>query len=123
MSLDNSVISNFGDPELLAVNRDDQPQRVVNGRIMPGSTTQLEVTAAVQPLRGMEIMMFPETDRVRQSYKVYSTDPLLIGSVKGKTKSDVVTYQDNAFEVVSVERWVLDDFVYYKSIMRRIDDK
>lgn len=123
MSLDNSVISNFGDPEQLVVNRDDQPQKVINGRIVPSETTQLEVTAAIQPLKGMEILMFPEADRLRQSYKVYSTTELKVGSLKQKTKSDVVVYQDLAFEVVSVERWVMDDFVYYKSIVRRIDDK
>lgn len=126
MSLTASIIDDFA--QEIVVNRDDQPQTILNGKIVPASTRQFKIIAAVQPLKGNEILMFEEADRLRQSIKLYSYDELKVLDEKHKTKADLIVYNDTTFEIVSVERWVDstdpasdDDFVYFKSIGRRVD--
>jgi hypothetical protein len=119
MSLAKSVIEDFA--EDITVNRDDVPQTILNGVIVPAKTRQFKIRASVQPLKGAEIMMFEEADRIRQSVKVYSYEPLTILDEVQKTKADIIQYNDTLFEIVSVERWVDCGFIYYKSIARRKD--
>ena len=119
--MDAGLIEDFG--EMISVKRQVTSQEVVNGHIQQGQYTELQVLASVQPMRGQELVMLPEADRLKSNYKVYSTQELKTINPVAKTGSDVITYQDTAFEIVAVERWVLDDYVYYKSIARRIDDK
>lgn len=126
MSLTASIIDDFA--QEIIVNRDDQPQTILNGKIVPATTRQFAMIAAVQPLKGNEILMFEEADRLRQSIKIYSYTELKVLDEKRKTKADLIVYADTTFEIVSVERWVDsmasesdDDFIYFKSIGRRVD--
>lgn len=123
MSLARSVIEDFA--EDLVVNRDDVPQTVLNGVILPAKTRQFTIRASVQPLKGAEILMFEEADRIRKTVKIYSYDTLVIIDEVKKTKADIVQYNDELYEVISVERWVdtqIDrNFIYFKSIARRKD--
>lgn len=119
-TLTNSIIDDFG--EQVLVMRDDLPQSVVNGVIVPASNLrEFSVIASVQPLRGQELLMFPETDRIRQSVRLYSYSELKIIDEALKTKADYVQWRNILFEIVSVETWVDGDFVYFKSIGRRKD--
>lgn len=118
-TLTKSVIDDFS--ETITVFRDDEPQRVVNGVIVPAATRELQLVASVQPMRGAELLMFPEGDRVRQTVKLYSYDELKIIDEAAKLKADYFEYNNTVFEVVSVERWFDADFIYYKSIARRKD--
>lgn len=118
-TLTNSIIDDFA--EAITVIRDVIPQSNVNGVVIPGKIKQFTCTASVQPLKGQELLMFAEADRLRQSIKLYTYVELALIDEVLKTKADMVQYNNTLFEIVSVERWVDGDFIYYKSIARRKD--
>ena len=103
--------------ELLTVKRFASGLRVA-GRFQTGASSTFTITANVQPLAARDMAFLPESGRdVRAAVKIYSKEPLNVGSDVTSTRGDVITYQGEAYEVKqSSGRKQLLGLAHYESI-------
>lgn len=65
----------------------------VNGKWVEGTETEVEIQVNIQPVKPHELLQFPEADRSREWYKVYSA-------------SDMRTDREGA------DGWEADEFMF-----------
>jgi hypothetical protein len=70
-------------------------------------------------LKGSEVLILPEGERVKKTYKLYTYDELRVANDLTKQQADVVQFNGENFKVIKSELWVDDDVTYYKSLMQR----
>ncbi len=87
----------------------------VDGFLIEGTETQINIEASVQPATGKETMLLPENRRETEHYKIY-TDTELFTAEKGSSQSpDRVVYVGNDYEVTKLGRWqngIINHFKY-----------
>lgn len=96
--------------ESFTVRRESAGGSYVKGRRVSASDDLLKSEGSIQPLNGKEIIQLPESDRIRQAVKIYS-------SFTFQTNDIVIRTSDNAeFEVQKVENWeVFNMLQHYKA--------
>lgn len=94
----------------------------VNGRLVPGTSTEVIITANVQPvLKSSDTMLIPEADRSKACLKVYSKgEPIqqLKEGVNG-WDADLFTWQGDVYEVMKVINYEMGILNHYKAICMR----
>jgi hypothetical protein len=98
----------------------------VKGRYVPGSTETVTIKGSLQPLRGKEIKMIAEGERIQDHFTFYSDKPLVIINTKTFADADKVAINGDTYRVVGVESWQSQagfsskvDLPHYKSILKR----
>lgn len=76
-----------------------------DGDWVEGADSDFNISASVQPLTGREMEMLPEARRDSQSYKLYSDTQLLTADTSQTKNADIVTIDNEKFEVFSDEPW------------------
>jgi hypothetical protein len=94
----------------------------VKGRWTDGATTPFTFVASVQPLKGNELLVLPEGQREKETYKLYTTYQLRTADEPAKKKPDKIQIFSKTFEVISVEPWQNKVIPHYKAIVSRIDE-
>lgn len=92
---------------------------VVAGVVQDAPVVKMKTYGSVQPMKGSEVLILPEGERVKKAYKLYTKDELQVANEATKQKADLVEYLGETYEVVKSERWVSDDVLFWKSLMMR----
>ena len=95
--------------EAIQVNREGSGGDYVDGHRVSAADDTFKGEGSIQPLNGKEILQLPESDRVRQAVKIYT-------SLSMEVNDKMIRISDNAeFEVHSVENWgVFNMLQHYK---------
>lgn len=95
------------------------PGAYVSGEYVKGTTETVKMKGSLQPLNAREMKLVEEGTRLRQYFKFYSDQQLLVVNTKTLNKADVVTIDGTTFKVYSIENWKGVDLPYFKSILYR----
>lgn len=88
---------------------------------VPAEPKTIYLKASVQPLlKGTDLQMLPEGDRMREVIKIYTTQPLYARSegVSGQTP-DIVIYRNKRYEVMKVIEYTMGALDHFKAIAVR----
>lgn len=75
------------------------------GVFTAGATTQLTLTAMVQPVSGRDLLRLPEGLRTRELVAVFTPTALRTTDEHAGTPADRFTWQGRTYEVQLVEEW------------------
>ena len=97
--------------EAIQVNREGSGGDFVDGHRVSAADDVFKGEGSIQPLNGKEILQLPESDRIRQVVKVYT-------SLFMETNDKMTRLSDNAeFEIQRSENWnVFNMLQHYKAI-------
>lgn len=71
-----------------------------------GATSTFNITAAVVPASGSELLLLPEGQRMRDTKIVFTTTPLQLGGQGSAYEADHVQIDGGTWSCERVERWV-----------------
>jgi hypothetical protein len=93
----------------------------VQGEFVPGTLETLQVMGSMQPLNPRELKMVEEGTRIRQYFKFYTDQPLMVASERSLANSDKISVNGDWYKAMSVEPWqgIHVDLPYYKTIIYR----
>lgn len=92
-----------------------QPGHNEQGHWIEGDTTQFAIVASVQPLKASELEVMPEGRRTNaRAIKIYTNDKLMATNQKENQLADQIYWQDNFYEVVSVDEYQMGVISHYK---------
>lgn len=94
----------------------------VNGYWQNGTQETLNREANVQPMKGWELQSLPESDRSKESIKVYGVDDLRTVEEVGATKADIVVWQGKKFQVMRVMKYEMGILDHTKAICYRLPE-
>jgi hypothetical protein len=104
----------------VAVTREAAPTVVV-GDIIPGAADTFTVRAHVQPLKGPELLNFPEGQRTRRAIKLYTTEALRTVDDDAGTPADRVSYDGATFEVQTVEPRPYGALAHFRAVAFKVE--
>lgn len=111
------VIADWG--EALTVVRTAQGTRS-NGRYTSGSTSNVSITANVQPITGRELQSLQETVH-HQEIRVLFTETELFTATPGVREADKVTIGSETWIVHKVEKWSAPGFgTHYRCYIAKV---
>lgn len=94
----------------------------VDGYFVSGVETTLNIEANVQPLRGHELLTLPETDRTKESVKVYCVETLNTVEEVGQTKADVVIWEGKRFQAIKTMTYKMGVLDHTKTVCFRLPE-
>lgn len=74
------------------------------GDWIPGEVSTFTAEVNIQPLKPYEVMMFPESDRTRSWWKVYSAE-VLRTEKEGSWDADTFVWKEDTYKIMKVEDW------------------
>lgn len=90
------------------------PGSYVNGAWAEGTSSQITISASVQPVAGIDLELLPEGRRTSMSVKIY-TD-VALQTATSTTNPDVLHAFGHEFEITSVMPWQSNVISHYKCI-------
>lgn len=80
--------------------------RRINGIWVPGVEQQIEMQVNIQPLKPYEIQQFPESERTRAWFKVYSAEVLrTLKEGSDGWAADEFIWKGDRYRVMKVDDW------------------
>lgn len=98
------------------------PGAWVNGRWVAGSVVSVEIEANVQPMRGHELVVLPESDRTKESIKVYSVETLKTLEEVSQEEADVVVWEGKKFRATKTMTYKMGVLDHTKTICVRFPE-
>lgn len=92
----------------------------VDGYWEDGLDTELIVEANVQPLKGQELLSLPESDRTKDSIKVYCVETLNTLNEVGQTKADLIIWDNKKYQAVKTMTYKMGVLDHTKTICLRL---
>lgn len=99
-----------------------QPGEWVNGRWQPGTTESLLIQANVQPLKGTELQVLPESDRTKESIKVYSVEPLQTVEEVVQEEADIVVWNGKKYRAIKTMQYSMGVLDHTKTVCVRLPE-
>jgi hypothetical protein len=88
------------------------------GRWAAGAVDEpIPIEANVQPLNGREILQLPESDRTRQTLKIYSDEALPANSIVTRS------FDGLKYEVLKRDHWIFQNIPHYKAFVALVDNQ
>jgi hypothetical protein len=84
--------------------------------------TTLNIEANVQPMRGHELLTLPESDRTKESIKVYCVETLKTVEEVGQTKADVIVWDNKRFQAIRTMTYKMGVLDHTKTICYRLPE-
>lgn len=94
----------------------------VDGYWVNGTETYLDIEANVQPMRGHELLTLPESDRTKESIKVYCVETLKTVEEVGQTKADVIVWDNKRFQAIKTMTYKMGVLDHTKTICYRLPE-
>lgn len=93
----------------------------VRGEYVPGPLEEIKVWGSLQPTNARELKLPEEGNRLKQYWKFYTDQPILVNSEKNLSDSDKVYVNGDSYRVMGVTTWqgVAVDLPYFCSILYR----
>lgn len=94
----------------------------LDGDWIEGSTSTLTIDMNIQPVKPNELMQFPESERSREWYKVYSAAPLRTQvEGAGGYDADEFDWQGHRYKVMKVQNYAMGTLNHWKVWAARIE--
>lgn len=94
----------------------------VDGYWVNGVETPLNIEANVQPMRGHELLTLPESDRTKESIKVYCVETLRTVEEVGQTKADIIVWEGKRFQAIKTMTYKMGVLDHTKTICYRLPE-
>jgi len=105
--------------ETLTVKR-YEPGEYVDGYWVDGSTITFNIQTSVQPVKTSELEALPEGRRTSKTYKLYPSIRLVGVNKVLKTSPDIVTIDNEEYEVFEPQPWQNNLINHYKVFVIKI---
>lgn len=92
----------------------------VMGRWVPAPVTEIPLEANVQPMKGIDLMVLPESDRTTESIKVYTVETLRTVEEVGQADADIIVWQGKKFKAVKAMTYQMGVLDHTKTICCRL---
>jgi len=107
---------------VLEVTRNDATGSYVDGRYVPGASSQVLVKAVVMNATPKEILLLPKGRQSKNTLKIYSDVELVTNNESSQTQADTFIYLGQAFQVISINNWAQNtDLPHYESMAQLVD--
>ena len=94
----------------------------VKGKWVPGTVQTVIVEANVQPLKGSELTALPESDRTKESIKVYSVETLKTLEEVSQEEADIVVWEGKKFRAIKAMTYKMGVLDHTKTICVRFPE-
>lgn len=94
----------------------------VKGKWVPGTVQEVIVEANVQPLKGSELTALPESDRTKESIKVYSVETLKTLEEVSQEEADVIVWEGKKFRAIKAMTYKMGVLDHTKTICVRFPE-
>lgn len=91
----------------------------VKGRYSPGPVEEILVEGSLQPTNARELKLPEEGNRLKQFWKLYSDQQVVVNSAKSLADSDIVTVNGEEYRAYSLDIWQNTDLDYFMTILWR----
>lgn len=89
----------------------------ITGLRVEGAESQFEILASIQPTTPEVMELFPEGDRVKESFTLYTDTELKTADVDNETPADFVFIEGEKYIVVKVSKWQNKILDHYKVVI------
>lgn len=89
------------------------------GRYVKGCKEEITVAGSMQPTTGRNLKMPEEGNRLRQYFKFYTDEKILINSMATLSNGDEVEIDGDKFRAMDATPWVGTDLDYFMTILWR----
>lgn len=113
MSLIDSFLTDDYDVERSA------PGTYVNGRYVPGAREKLKVCGSLQPTSAREIKMPEEGNRLKQYWKFYTDEKILLNNPATLSDSDHIMVNGESYRAMASTQYQGTDLDYFMTIIWR----
>jgi hypothetical protein len=93
--------------------------KYVKGRYEPGLTEEFEVCGSLQPTNARELKLPEEGNRLKQYWKFYTDQPILVDSERTLATGDKIFIDGDEYRAMSLTRWKGTDLDYFMTIVWR----
>lgn len=104
----------------LTVRRRDAATTYVDGIAQAGSTSNVSISASVQPLKPNEMELLPEGRRDSEAFRLYTETQLFPANDSTNKNADIVEYNGKDYEVLSCAEWQNKVIPHYKAVMVKV---
>lgn len=91
----------------------------VRGRYVAGPTEEIKVDGSLQPSNARELKLPEEGNRLRQYWKLYSDEPVLVNSMATLAKGDKVVINGELYRAMALTSWQDVDLPYHMTVLWR----
>lgn len=91
----------------------------VKGRWIPGPKRKIKICGSLQPTSARELKLPEEANRLKQYYKFYTDEPILLGSTATFADGDYIEVNGESFRAVSLTSWQNTDLDYFVTVIWR----
>lgn len=94
----------------------------VRGKWVEGSETVTTINANIQPLKGSELQVLPESIRTRESIKAYTVSKVKTAEEVDETTADIIVWEGKRFTVMRSIPYKMGVLNHYKVICCRLPE-
>jgi hypothetical protein len=91
----------------------------VRGRYVRGETEEICVSGSLQPTNARELKLPEEGNRLKQFFKFFTDEPVLVGSARTLAEPDVIEIDGDTFRAMSLLTWKGTDLDYHMTVVWR----
>jgi hypothetical protein len=91
----------------------------IKGRYVAGPEEELEVSGSLQPTNARQLKLSEEGNRLRQYWKFYSDQPILVNSMATLSKGDRVIVNGEEYRAMALTTWAGTSLDYFMTILWR----
>jgi hypothetical protein len=91
----------------------------VKGRYQAGPIEEIMVLGSLQPTNARELKLPEEGNRLKQYWKFYSDEPVLVNSPSTLADSDRVIINGDEYRAMALTSWQGTDLDYFMTILWR----
>lgn len=95
------------------------PGRVVKGRYHYGPPEELRVAGSMQPSTARELKLPEEGNRLKQFWRFFTDEPIVLNSMSSLADSDRVVIDGEEYRAMARTRWQNTDLDYFETILWR----
>jgi hypothetical protein len=95
------------------------PGTYIKGRYVRGPREELMVWGSMQPSSARELKLPEEGNRLKQYWKFYTDEPIVLNSMKTLADSDHVIINGDEYRAMSLLHWQNTDLDYYMTVLWR----
>lgn len=94
----------------------------VDGDWVEGAISEITIQANIQPVKPHELLQFPESERSKEWYKIYSAE-LMRTQLEGDNgyDADELYWQGNRYKVMKVQNYAMGILDHHKAWAARIN--
>lgn len=94
----------------------------IDGYWVAGERLPVLFTGNIQPLKGSELMALPESDRTKESIKVYTVETLRTVEELGQLEADLIVWNGNKFQASRTMTYQMGVLDHTKTICFRLPE-